>query len=179
MVLNQVDLESVPDHDDSTIYTATTPPETVDEDSRELSGGADLGPLLVPYPGSTFVIRSVSCGRVITLLDGQIVLTLPGTHDGHIHWKCAEVKGWLSFQNTASGRFLGHDRAGGLCCSAERHQGWENFCCRMRPEGGCVLLMTHWEKLWHVGNKTEWGEGKLAKIGEGGFKGIAWEFVKI
>ena len=56
----------------------------------------------------------------------------------------------------------------------------------MRPEGGCVLLMTHYERLWHVGIKEEEGlekkeEGveKLAKIGEGGADGIVWEFAKV
>ena len=68
---------------------------------------------------------------------------------------------------------------GKLCCSAERHRSWEYFCVRMRPEGGCVLLMTHWESLWHVGIKKEQDVEKLAKIGEGGSDGIVWEFAKI
>ena len=51
----------------------------------------------------------------------------------------------------------------------------------MRPEGGCILLMTHWDRLWHVGSKkTEQGVEKLAKIGEGGaVGGMGWEFVKV
>ena len=49
----------------------------------------------------------------------------------------------------------------------------------MRPEGGCVLLMTHWESLWHVGTKKEQDVEKLAKIGEGASDGIVWEFAKI
>ena len=49
----------------------------------------------------------------------------------------------------------------------------------MRPEGGCVLLMTHWERLWHVGIKVEQGVEKLAKIEEGASDGMVWEFVKV
>ena len=49
----------------------------------------------------------------------------------------------------------------------------------MRPEGGCVLLMTHWERLWHVRIKKEPDVEKLAKIGEVGPDGIVWEFAKI
>ena len=86
--------------------------------------------------------------------------------------------------------FLGHDAGGNLYCSARRHLSWEYFNVRMRPEGGCVLLMTHFDKLWHVGKteavelwhvgiKTEAGVEKLARIAEGGSSGIVWEFVKV
>ena len=98
---------------------------------------------------------------------------------GSIYWTCVETKGWLGFRNTVSGKFLGHDAKGKLCCSVERHQSWEYFCVRMRPEGGCVLLMTHYERLWHVGFKVEQGVEKLAKIGDGGSDGIVWEFTKV
>ena len=63
---------------------------------------------------------------------------------------------------------------------AEQHQGWEFFCARMKQGGdGWVLLMTHWERLWHVGVKVEGGVKGLAKIGEGGAGGIVWEFVRV
>ena len=111
------------------------------------------------------------------LLDGQIVLTDSGGR-GSVDWACIENKGWLGFRNTVSGKFLGHDAKGRLCCSADRHQKWEYFCARMRPEGGCVLLMTHYERLWHVGIAVEEGVEKLAKIEEGS-DGMDWEFVKV
>jgi len=181
MVLNQVDPKPILNDDDSTIYTSTTPPESVAAnllDDHDPFGGAEPSSFLVPWPSSTFIIRCVSSGHVITLLDGQIQLTQPGGR-GSIHWACTETKGWLGFRNTVSGKFLGHDVKGRLCCSAERQQGWEYFCVRMRPEGGCVLLMTHYERLWHVGIKEEQGVEKLAKIGDGGSDGIVWEFVKV
>ncbi len=49
----------------------------------------------------------------------------------------------------------------------------------MRPEGGCVLLMMEWDRLWHVGIKVEQGVEKLAKIGDGGSGGMAWEFIRV
>ena len=179
MVLNQVDHEPILDGDDSTAYSATTPPETVAADLLDDPfSGPKPSSSLVPSPGSTFIIRSVSSGHVITLLGGQIVLTQSGGH-GSIYWACVESKGWLGFLNVVSGRFLGHDAKGRLCCSAERHQGWERFCHRTRPEGGCVLLMTHYERLWPVGVKVEEGVERLAKIGDGESSGIVWEFVKV
>jgi hypothetical protein len=181
MVFNQVDPNPIPDGDHSAIYTTTTPPETVLTDvlnDHDPFDGAEPSSSLVPWPGSTFIIRSVSSGHVMTLLDGHIVVTQPGGR-GSILWACVETKGWLGFLNVVSGKFLGHDAKGRLCCSAERHQGWENFCVRMRPEGGCVLLMTHYERLWHVGIKVEEGVEKLAKIGDGGSDGIVWEFAKV
>ena len=180
MVLNQVDLLSQNDAD-STIYSAITPPETVADpllDDCDPFGRVECRPCLVPWPGSTFIIRSVSSGQVIMLLDGQIVLTQPGDR-GSIKWVCVETKGWLGFKNDVSGKFLGHDSKGNLCCKAGQHKGYENFEVRMRPEGGCVLLMTHHERLWHVGIKVDQGVEKLAKIGDGGSAGIVWEFTKI
>ena len=182
MVFNQVDFEPIKmNDDDDSIYTANTPPETVAADfldDHDPLGGAGSCSYLVPWPDSNFIIRSVSSGHVITLLEGQITLTQPGGR-GSIHWKCVETKGWLGFRNTVSGTFLGHDPKGRLCCSAKRHQGWENFCVRMRPQGGCILLMMHYDRLWHVGIKEEQGVETLAKIGDGGSGGMTWEFVAV
>ena len=181
MVVNQDDPKPIPDQDSSTICTDITPPETVVTDplnDHEMFGRAELSSLLVPWPGSIFIIRCVTSGRVITLLDGQIALNAPGGR-GSIYWTCVETKGWLGFQNVVSGMFLGHDTKGNLHCSAKRHLSWEYFNVRMRPEGGCVLLMTHFDKLWHVGVKTEANVEKLAKIAEGGSDGMTWEFVKV
>ena len=169
------------DDDDSSTYTIRTPPETVAADpldGQDPLEGAGGCPYLVPWPNSIFIIRSISSGHALTLHDGNIALT-PPDGPGSIHWVCVETKGWLGFRNTVSGKFLGHDKHGGLCCSAEHHQGWENFCVRARPEGGCVLLMQHWDRLWHVGTKVEQGVDKLAKIGDGGAGGMAFEFLKV
>jgi len=181
MVLNKVDPKPLPDADNSTAYTANTPPETVAADfldDLDPLGGARSNSSSVPWPGSAFIIRSATSGYVITLLDGQIVLEQQGGR-GSTHWACVESKGWLGFQNPVSGKYLGHDARGRLCCSAVRHQGWENFCVRMRPEGGYVLLMTHFEKLWYVGRKVEQGVERLAKIENMEPDGIVWEFVKV
>ncbi|OCL05127.1 hypothetical protein AOQ84DRAFT_414251 [Glonium stellatum] len=181
MVLNQVDPKPMSDPDNSTVYIATTPPDNTTADlldDYDPFGGAKPNSSSVPWPGSTFIIRSVSSGYVLTLLDGQVALAQPGG-PGSIHWACVETKGWLGFRNIASGRFLGHNIVGNLCCLAEHHKGWENFCVRIRPEGGYVLLMTHFERLWLVGIKVEQGVEKLAKIENGESNGIVWEFVKV
>lgn len=114
------------------------------------------------------------------LRDGNITLDAQPDGRGSSHWACVETKGWLGFQNIDSGKLLGHDVHGTLHCASEQHQMWEYFCTRVRPDGrGCVLLMTHWERLWHVGVKFEGGVRRLAKIGDGGVGGISWEFVRV
>ena len=186
MLSNRVDPKPIhrnenDDDDDDTTDTIITPPETVATDlldDHDPLAGAGAHPNLVPWPDSTYIIRSVPSGHVLTLHDGQIALSPPGG-PGSIHWACVETKGWLGFRNTVSGKLLGHDKEGRLCCLADRHLGWERFCVRMRPQGGCVMLMTHWEGIWHVGIKVERGVGKLAKIGEGGAGGMTWEFVRV
>ena len=187
MVLDQIVPNPFNYHDDSTIdstiysYSATTPPETIAPEplnDQDPSGGAEATSYLVPWPGSTFIIRSVSSGHVITLLGGEIVLTQLGGR-GSIYWECVETEGWLGFRDIVSGKLLGHDGKGILCCTALRHRGWEHFCVRMRPDGGCVLLMKDYGRLWHVGIKVEQGVEKLAKIGDGGSEGMVWEFAKV
>jgi hypothetical protein len=173
MKLNHID----PDPDDSTVGPST-PPETVLADDPLHDFDTKATTSSVPWPGSTFIIRNSLTGQVLTLLSGQLILSPPGSR-GSIHWKCVETKGWLGFRNTVSGRFLGHDARGNLCCSAGEQKGWENFCVRLHPEGGYVLLMTHFERLWHVGSKVERGVETLAKTGDGGNDGIIWEFVKV
>lgn len=175
MVMHEVKPIPVLNFDDSTAYVATTPPETI---ADNLDQDVDSSTSSVPGPGFTFIIRSVSCGRVIKLLNGQIVLTQPDGY-GSIHWACVETKGWLGFQNFASGKFLGHDIHGRLCCSAGRHRGWERFEVRQRREGDYVLLMTNYEDLWPVGFNVEQGGEYLAKINKGGSGGIIWEFIEV
>ena len=156
-------------------------PDDDPPDSPPLYDGKSSSFSLVPWPGSDFIIRSVSSGQVITLHEGQIKLSAPGTCRGCIHWACVESKGWLGFRNKVSGIFLGHDAKGILYCSAKAHSKWEWFCVRPRPEGGCVLLMTHHDGLWRVGVKEEQGVEKLAKIEDqdGEYDGMVWEFAKV
>ena len=181
MVLYDVhDPNPIVDPDESTNYTVTTPPETVMSDLLDDDPLSNLriNSSSVPWPGSSFIIRNTSSGHVITLRDGQVMLAPPGGR-GSIHWACVDNKGWLGFQSPVSGRFLGHNFHGNLLCSAAQQQGWENFCVRLRPEGGFLLLMTHWDRLWYVGSYVENGMEKLRKVADKESDGIIWEFVKV
>lgn len=186
MSLVDMDPRPMSEADDSTVNTAATPPETIiDDNLLDTEDPLTDNPLTsssVPWPGSTFIIRSASSGKVLTLVDGKIILASAGSR-GSIHWKCVEQKGWLGFRNTISGRFLGHNKNGRLCCVADRQQGWENFCVRMTPDGGFLLLMTHFEKLWKVGLKTVEGTGeeKLVKMNSADAEEgkVEWVFVKV
>ncbi|KAB8302398.1 hypothetical protein EYC80_005820 [Monilinia laxa] len=154
---NQMECESVSDVDTSTVCGALTPPSTIVNDDNHKNNDKSS----VPWPHSTFLIRSVSSGKLLTLQSGAVILAQPGDNRGSsIHWKCTEEKGWLHFQNAASGLYLGHAFHADLICNARRPDGWERFTARTRPEGGYHLLMTHWGNLWKVGIN----EGKLAKI---------------
>jgi hypothetical protein len=188
MDLNEFRTKTISEVDNSTIYTAKTPPETLAGDPMEDQESLDNKPSSssAPWPGSTYIIRSTSSfssGHVITLLEGHIVLAKQGGR-GSIHWDCVEKDGWLGFRNPVSGKFLGHDDSGALRCVVDHHQFWEYFCVRMKPEGGYVLLMRTGgkaEKLWQVGIKLEKGikkaENQLAKTAEP--DGIVWDFSKV
>lgn len=168
------------DHD-SSAYTTGTPAETI-----RSASATDNPPSFdvavsssVPWPGSTFILRSATTGLVLTLLDGQINLA-PVGGTGSIHWVCVETKGWLGFRNPVSGRFLGHDGGKGrLVCAGDRHREHENFCVRLRPEGGFVLLATKSGGLAVVGSKIDKGVEMLARVESGNGEEIVWEFVKV
>jgi len=178
--LDRLDVSSTSDHDSSTAYGgADTPPVTVADLLNEPNIlGKPRYNSSAPWPGSTFIIRSAESGRVLTLLDGQLILASPGTR-GSIHWECIQTNGWIGFKNTVSGRFLGHDKVGRLRCISSAHEWWEYFCPRSTPDGGYVLMMTNYSKLWHVGSRVDDGKLVLAKISEKSEDAMIWEFTKV
>ncbi|KAL5344726.1 hypothetical protein ACLOAV_010418 [Pseudogymnoascus australis] len=174
MSLDQFDSESISDRDNSTIYTPTTTSDTftadLSEDHDQSSG--------VPSHDSTFIIRSVSSGHVITLLDGQVVLAPPGGR-GSIHWACVETKGWFGFRNRISNKFLCHAWNGRLECSATQHDGWRHFSITPVPKGGYIMQMLDFWTLRPIVINEENGLQKLGRTGIKLSDGIIWEFVRI
>jgi hypothetical protein len=173
------------DYKASTIGMNFTPHTTVkNEDHDSLEYGYDKPKTpssSVPWPGSTFIIRCVSTGEVITLLKGEVVMARPGG-PGSIHWVCEETKGWLGFRNPVSGKTLGHSHGEMLCCVQDHHRSCEYFCARMSPEGGYVLLMTDWKDswtMWYLTVVEEGGTRKLTKTEKGSQDATVWEFIKV
>ena len=174
MTLNQVSPQPISEPDTSTDYTSTTP--TVDDEDIHHTIQAINSS--VPWPGSTYIIRAAGSANVLSLLNGNVVLASPGSR-GATHWECTESGGWLGFKEPASGKFLGFNFWGKLCCTGTKQLAWENFCARMRPDGGYVLLMTHWERLWPVGWREEFGKQILSKVDKAAEDGIVWDFMKV
>ena len=174
MSLSQFDSESISDSDDSIIYTPTSSSDTFTADLPE---NHDLSSS-VPSHNFTFIIRSVSSGHVITLLDEQVVLAPPGSC-GSIHWACVKTEGWFSFRNCNSKKFLCHDWNGRLKCSAEQHDRWKNFSITPVPKGGYIMQMLEWWTLRPIVINVEKGLQTLGRTGNKLSDGIVWEFVKI
>lgn len=133
----------------------------------------------VPQAGKVFILHDHKTGRVLTLLDGHVSLQPPGTPGSAYRWMCEEREGWLGFKNIASGTYLGHNFWGDVCAAAHQHMGWENFCVRIQPNGGYVLLMTHWAQLWPLKQKDEGGMQKLLKAEAPVKDGNVWVFVEV
>jgi hypothetical protein len=174
MSLNQFDSESISDAVNSIIYTPITTSENFTVGSLENHDPSRS----VPSHGFTFIIRSVSSGHVITLLDGQVMLAPPGDR-GSIHWACVETEGWLGFRNRISNKFLCHDWNGRLKCSAEQRDKWRHFSVTPVPNGGYIMQMLDWWTLRPIVINAENGLRKLGRTGNKLSDGIAWEFVKI
>lgn len=173
------------DDDTASNWTAFTPAETATirmEDNDLLKDDPLEITSSIPWPNSTYIISHSTTSAVITLTHGRISLTPPGgppPASGSIHWDCVDVNGWFAFRNRVSGKYLGYDKGGTLVCQAGSPKEWEQFCVRAVPDGGFVLLMTHWHELKPVGVSGE----RVVKLGQNRKtmieEGIVWKFVKV
>lgn len=173
MRVNQFDSESISDLDNPSIYTPTTTSDTFTADLPENHSQVSS----VPSHDFTFIIRSVSSGHVITLLDEQVVLAPPGG-PGSIHWACIETEGWLGFRNRTSNRFLCHD-GGRLKCLAKQQDKWRHFTVTPVPKGGYIMQMLDWWTLRPIVIDVEKGLRTLGRTGDKLSDGIIWEFIMI
>lgn len=186
MTLHHTDAPSITDHESSTAYTPSATSESIITDSERANTPQPPSNSSIPWPGSTYIIRSLSTGKAISFQQGQIVLSQLGGPDA-VRWQCVENGGWLGFKDPASAMFLGYDKNEELCCCARTQMEWENFCVRQRPEGGCVMLMSHYNnyfeflfrKLRPVGIKSSNGLQKLATTPNWQDESTAWEFIKV
>ena len=112
------------------------------------------------------------------LLDGEVEFTEMGGL-GSPHWICVKRDGWLGFRNLVSGRFLSYSSHGKLICTAREHRKAQNFCTRMRPQGGCVLLMPDDDELYNVGINVKAGMEQLEVDWYDQCEDIAWEFDQV
>ena len=179
---------SIRDDDTASNWTAFTPAETATiqmEDNSDDLLKEDPFTITssIPWPGSTYIISHSTTSNVLTLASGKVTMTPPGgppSSSGSIHWECVENNGWVGFRNRVSGRYLGYDKGGSLICGAGQAKEWEQFCVRAHPDGGYVLLMTHWHELKPVGvidgkKVVKLGQHHKVKVEEG----TVWKFVKV
>jgi hypothetical protein len=155
-------------------------PSASSENTTKNVSGIEIPQSSIPWPGRTFIIRSHKNGQVITFLDGKVVMDKPGGL-GTFRWRCVEEKGWMGFKDPASAQYLGHHEHGLLFCSPH-HRNNEYICPRMRPEGGCVLLVRHDEHLRPLGvfaNESENGNKQKIKIMDWSSDGIVWDFIEV
>lgn len=157
--------------------TIVTPPSSLSGDRDQLN----LIESRTLKAGHTYVIRSISCGRQLTLLNGAVILSQPASL-GSIYWTCIESDGWLGLRNVASGKLLRHGGGRpGLYCSNHQHNMWERI--QVRPQEmsnrGYTLLMEYWGGLKPVGIKMEHGVEILDRLFEPGTHGLSWIFLEV
>jgi hypothetical protein len=171
---DQPDAATVSDLDDISIFTPTTTADNVTRDLMEDSSPSDW----VVSDGSTVIIRSVSCGNVLTLLNGHVVLA-PFGGRGSSLWACVEIEGWFGFRNCVSNQFICHGSDGRLKCSAEQHDGWRHFTITPVPKRGYIMQMLDWWTLRPIVIDAENGIQKLARTGHKLSEGVVWKFLEV
>ena len=173
------------DSDSSTTFTETVSDtfdfhkcQANDDDRASTSGSRSDISFEVPVPGHVNIIKDVTTKRVIALHEGKIILTEPDWRDS-FYWACTEVKGWLGFKNTVSGRYLGHNLQGWIVCSANEQKGWEFFLPRVMPNRSYLLSMTHYDELRHLNSKIDKGTVRLTKLEDDETEQKQWQFLKM
>jgi hypothetical protein len=132
-----------------------------------------------PTDGSLFIIRDVSSGHVISLDNGNVVLT-PLSNGGIYRWQCVEAEGFFRFLEPRSNKFLCHTMWNPqLECTAGHNDWYRNFSITLIPEKGFVMSMPHWSELRSIVRSTDNNLQKLEKTGKRLSDGIVWEFTRV
>ncbi len=135
-----------------------------------------------PWPGRTYMIRNRATDKVLAREYGRLVLKAPADlATCGWHWTCVEgIGGWLGFQETISGVYLGRDNRGGFRALATQHKDWEFFDARRHPDGGYQLLSLHWLSRMRmaVDMRTQ-GVVETALSGDDGDVSSLWDFVQV
>jgi hypothetical protein len=129
------------------------------------------------------MIRSRFNEKVITLLNGDIVLEKPGSL-GTYRWRCVENMGWLGFQDPASANYMGYNEEQRIRCAVDKHYDWEYFSPRKLPDGGYAILTLVEDKktLLPIGIyplQAESGVSQKVMIRDWRSEGIAWDFIEV
>ncbi|KAI2478268.1 hypothetical protein Ptr902_10463 [Pyrenophora tritici-repentis] len=135
----------------------------------------------IAWPGRTYIIRSQMNGHVITFLDGEVVMDKPGGF-GTFRWRCVEERGWMGFKDPASAQYLGWHEHDLLFAKVHHHKNNERIFPRMRPEGGCVLLVCKGDSLRPLGvcaDESKDGTKQKVKIAEWDSEGIFWDLIEV
>lgn len=165
---------------ESETWDVCTPSATSENTTKNPSIG-ELPQSSIPSPGRTFIIQSRQDGKVITFLDGEVVLDKIGGL-GTFRWRCVEEKGWMGFKDPASALYLGYHEHGLLCCRAPHHKNNEYICPRLLPGGGWALLVRqsdHLRPLGVLSNEADDTRKRKIKIAHWTSEGIAWDFIEV
>jgi hypothetical protein len=176
MAHEQTPAPSIVDSDACDICTPATSEKTA-ENTRT----SETPRSSIPWPGRTFIIRNRANGKVITFLDGEIILDKPGGL-GTFRWRCVEKFGWLGFKDPASALHLGYDKESRLRCAMDHHQDWEYISPRMRPDGGFVLMVLVEQQLLPLGAVVEElknGIKQKVMIMDWLSEGVVWDFIEV
>ncbi|KAL6871696.1 hypothetical protein HDV57DRAFT_270545 [Trichoderma longibrachiatum] len=131
----------------------------------------------VPWPGNKYHIFINDTDRAICANDSGGVYVYDINSDVHQQytWLCVEKNGYFGFNNTQTGRYIGHNSHDLLRAEAWNFEAWELMTVRKHPEGGYELLSPHW---WHTLKKVTVlaGSDELVLRQHGT---TLWQFVKV
>jgi hypothetical protein len=135
----------------------------------------------VPWPGRTFIIRSHTNKKVITFLNGEVILDKLGGLSTY-RWRCVVRNGWIGFQDPASARYLGYNKEGWFRCEVNEHNDWEYLCPRKNPEGEYLILVLVNGRLLPLRSDPDVKEEDVkqtVRIGDWNSEGVVWDFIEV
>ncbi|KAI8960701.1 hypothetical protein F5Y11DRAFT_254410 [Daldinia sp. FL1419] len=130
-----------------------------------------------PEAGGTYMIRHVNTGLAVTMSSGELVLRADTGTDGGWRWRCTESEdGWLRFQETVSGVYLGRNGRGGFGAVRQSSKKWDHLLIRPREAGGCNIFAMDWWTLTAMSTK---GMDRNLVETKTVTEASRWEFVRV
>ncbi|KAI1363499.1 hypothetical protein F5Y08DRAFT_354298 [Xylaria arbuscula] len=103
--------------------------------------------ICVPDPGGIYIIRHIQSGKVITVIDGSLILEKVPRKRGGIYWCYQQfLDGWAALRNTVSGMHLGYDHMTTTAPSALRDLGPSRCFLQPRHPRGYGLYIKYYRE---------------------------------
>jgi hypothetical protein len=131
--------------------------------------------------GKTYMIRHRDSGKVIMVVDGEVLVDADIDTKGGFRWHCEEISGWLAFREAVSGIYLSHEESDDEVRFVPEGKVFDLFTrFQIRPHrGGHYLLATEGSGMIRVGLYDNFVDETRLIGADSVAEAVVWEFVEL